>query len=175
MSLAATQTSLYLHPPPPLSSCIATFAIVTSTRSSRSSCLQQPHPSPTQHPPAPAVPTAPWPAASFGRPSIVSLLRASPLLGRRDPAANPVLTAFTSPPAGHVFGKSTRKEFCYDNLHISRNAWDTNLVKVRTTPSDATNSPALPASLPADDDDDDRSTPSTCRSIGTPPAAAPSL
>ncbi|SPJ84268.1 probable coronin [Fusarium torulosum] len=30
----------------------------------------------------------------------------------------------------HVFGKSTRKEFCYDNLHISRNAWDTNLVKV---------------------------------------------
>ncbi|RFU31101.1 hypothetical protein B7463_g5243, partial [Scytalidium lignicola] len=32
--------------------------------------------------------------------------------------------------AGHVFGKSTRKESCYDNLHISRNAWDTNLVKV---------------------------------------------
>ncbi|KAL1837394.1 hypothetical protein VTJ49DRAFT_3934 [Mycothermus thermophilus] len=30
----------------------------------------------------------------------------------------------------HVFGKSTKKEFCYDNLHISRNAWDTNLVKV---------------------------------------------
>lgn len=30
---------------------------------------------------------------------------------------------------GHIFGKSTRKEFCYDNLHISRNAWDTNLVK----------------------------------------------
>ncbi|KAI1212258.1 DUF1900-domain-containing protein [Annulohypoxylon truncatum] len=29
----------------------------------------------------------------------------------------------------HVFGKSTRKEFCYDNLRISRNAWDTNLVK----------------------------------------------
>ncbi|KAM7223626.1 protein of unknown function (DUF1900) domain containing protein [Rhypophila decipiens] len=29
----------------------------------------------------------------------------------------------------HVFGKPTRKEFCYDNLHISRNAWDTNLVK----------------------------------------------
>ncbi|KAG5658731.1 hypothetical protein KAF25_007284 [Fusarium avenaceum] len=35
----------------------------------------------------------------------------------------------------HVFGKSTRKEFCYDNLHISRNAWDTNLVKVRRTAS----------------------------------------
>ncbi|KAK4456009.1 hypothetical protein QBC34DRAFT_373768 [Podospora aff. communis PSN243] len=29
----------------------------------------------------------------------------------------------------HVFGKATRKEFSYDNLHISRNAWDTNLVK----------------------------------------------
>ncbi|KUJ07225.1 DUF1900-domain-containing protein [Mollisia scopiformis] len=29
----------------------------------------------------------------------------------------------------HVFGKPTRKEACYDNLHISRNAWDTNLVK----------------------------------------------
>ncbi|KAL4785381.1 hypothetical protein BJX76DRAFT_356101 [Aspergillus varians] len=30
----------------------------------------------------------------------------------------------------HVFGRSTRKEQCYDNLRISRNAWDTNLVKV---------------------------------------------
>ncbi|KAG6004229.1 Coronin-like protein crn1 [Claviceps maximensis] len=30
----------------------------------------------------------------------------------------------------HVFGKSSRKELCYDNLRISRNAWDTNLVKV---------------------------------------------
>ncbi|KAH8176156.1 type of WD40 repeat domain-containing protein [Sarocladium implicatum] len=30
----------------------------------------------------------------------------------------------------HVFGKPTRKEFCYDNLRITRNAWDTNLVKV---------------------------------------------
>ncbi|KXX79006.1 Coronin-like protein crn1 [Madurella mycetomatis] len=30
----------------------------------------------------------------------------------------------------HVFGKPTKKEFCYDNLHISRNAWDTNLIKV---------------------------------------------
>ncbi|KAI1861094.1 hypothetical protein JX265_009713 [Neoarthrinium moseri] len=29
----------------------------------------------------------------------------------------------------HVFGKSTRKESCYDNIRISRNAWDTNLVK----------------------------------------------
>ncbi|OAQ99773.1 hypothetical protein LLEC1_06792, partial [Akanthomyces lecanii] len=30
----------------------------------------------------------------------------------------------------HVFGKSTRKDSCYDNIHISRNAWDTNLIKV---------------------------------------------
>ncbi|KAL9127204.1 MAG: hypothetical protein Q9217_003877 [Psora testacea] len=29
----------------------------------------------------------------------------------------------------HVFGRPTRKEQCYDNLRISRNAWDTNLVK----------------------------------------------
>lgn len=35
--------------------------------------------------------------------------------------------------AGHIFGKPTKKEFCYDNLRISRNAWDTNLVKVRET------------------------------------------
>ncbi|KAI2091384.1 Coronin-like protein crn1 [Ophidiomyces ophidiicola] len=30
----------------------------------------------------------------------------------------------------HVFGRSARKEQCYDNLRISTNAWDTNLVKV---------------------------------------------
>ncbi|KAK5114788.1 Coronin-like protein crn1 [Meristemomyces frigidus] len=30
----------------------------------------------------------------------------------------------------HVFGRSTRREQCYDNLRISKNAWDTNLVKV---------------------------------------------
>ncbi|KAK6440979.1 Coronin-like protein crn1 [Oleoguttula sp. CCFEE 5521] len=29
----------------------------------------------------------------------------------------------------HVFGQSTRREQCYDNLHISNNAWDTNLIK----------------------------------------------
>lgn len=29
----------------------------------------------------------------------------------------------------HVFGKPTRKEQCYDNLKITRNAWDTNLIK----------------------------------------------
>ncbi|CAD6506479.1 BgTH12-07707 [Blumeria graminis f. sp. triticale] len=29
----------------------------------------------------------------------------------------------------HVFGKPTKKEFCYDNLRISRNAWDTNIIK----------------------------------------------
>ncbi|KAJ5452610.1 hypothetical protein N7445_000793 [Penicillium cf. griseofulvum] len=30
----------------------------------------------------------------------------------------------------HVFGRSTRKDQCYDNLRVSRNAWDTNLLKV---------------------------------------------
>ncbi|CAI6337252.1 unnamed protein product [Periconia digitata] len=29
----------------------------------------------------------------------------------------------------HVYGQSSKKEQCYDNLRISRNAWDTNLVK----------------------------------------------
>ncbi|EGP89420.1 unnamed protein product [Zymoseptoria tritici ST99CH_1A5] len=29
----------------------------------------------------------------------------------------------------HVFGQSTRREQCYDNLRISKNAWDTNLIK----------------------------------------------
>ncbi|KAF3924928.1 Coronin [Orbilia brochopaga] len=29
----------------------------------------------------------------------------------------------------HVFGRSTRKEQCYDNLHISKNAWDSNIIK----------------------------------------------
>ncbi|KAF2763335.1 coronin-6 [Pseudovirgaria hyperparasitica] len=29
----------------------------------------------------------------------------------------------------HVFGRPTKKEQCYDNLRISKNAWDTNLVK----------------------------------------------
>ncbi|KAK5079080.1 Coronin-like protein crn1 [Lithohypha guttulata] len=29
----------------------------------------------------------------------------------------------------HVFGRPTRKEQCYDNLRISKNAWDSNLVK----------------------------------------------
>ncbi|KAK5990110.1 Coronin-like protein crn1 [Cladobotryum mycophilum] len=29
----------------------------------------------------------------------------------------------------HVFGKPAKKEVCYDNVRISRNAWDTNLVK----------------------------------------------
>ncbi|KAF8254188.1 DUF1900-domain-containing protein [Wilcoxina mikolae CBS 423.85] len=30
----------------------------------------------------------------------------------------------------HVFGRSTKKELCYDNLHISKNAWDSNIIKV---------------------------------------------
>ncbi|KIV90484.1 hypothetical protein PV10_07786 [Exophiala mesophila] len=29
----------------------------------------------------------------------------------------------------HVFGRPTRKEQCYDNVRISKNAWDTNLIK----------------------------------------------
>ncbi|KAF2714623.1 DUF1900-domain-containing protein [Pleomassaria siparia CBS 279.74] len=29
----------------------------------------------------------------------------------------------------HVFGRGTKKEQCYDNLRISTNAWDTNLIK----------------------------------------------
>ncbi|MCJ1246102.1 Coronin-like protein crn1 [Trapelia coarctata] len=29
----------------------------------------------------------------------------------------------------HVFGRPTRKEQCYDNIRISKNAWDTNLIK----------------------------------------------
>ncbi|KAF1942826.1 coronin-6 [Clathrospora elynae] len=29
----------------------------------------------------------------------------------------------------HVFGKGSKKEQCYDNLRISKNAWDTNLIK----------------------------------------------
>ncbi|KIV81149.1 hypothetical protein PV11_08589 [Exophiala sideris] len=29
----------------------------------------------------------------------------------------------------HVFGRPTRKEQCYDNVRVSKNAWDTNLIK----------------------------------------------
>ncbi|KAL7271798.1 Coronin-like protein crn1 [Rhizina undulata] len=29
----------------------------------------------------------------------------------------------------HIFGRSTKKEQCYDNLHISKNAWDSNIIK----------------------------------------------
>lgn len=60
-----------------------------------------------------------WQAVSCARRSIVSLVTRSEWHESKLTAA-----------AGHVFGKSTRKESCYDNLHISRNAWDTNLVKV---------------------------------------------
>jgi len=30
----------------------------------------------------------------------------------------------------HVFGEAKKKEHCYDNLKISNNTWDTNLIKV---------------------------------------------
>jgi coronin-1B/1C/6 len=33
----------------------------------------------------------------------------------------------------HVFGRSTKKEQCFDNIRISKNAWDTNLVKANPT------------------------------------------
>jgi len=36
----------------------------------------------------------------------------------------------------HVFGKGTKKEQCYDNLRISKNAWDTNLIKVSSPARD---------------------------------------
>ncbi|KAJ3008919.1 Coronin-2B [Thoreauomyces humboldtii] len=29
----------------------------------------------------------------------------------------------------HVFGQATKRDQCYDNIKVSRNAWDTNLVK----------------------------------------------
>lgn len=29
----------------------------------------------------------------------------------------------------HVFGRSTKKEQCYDNLRLSKNAWDSNIIK----------------------------------------------
>jgi hypothetical protein len=31
---------------------------------------------------------------------------------------------------GHVFGTNAKRDQCYDNLKVSRNAWDTNLAKV---------------------------------------------
>lgn len=62
--------------------------------------------------------SAKWPVDLCAHPSIVcptTLLILAPADGRQ----------------GHVFGRSTRKEQCYDNLRISKNAWDTNLVKVQ--------------------------------------------
>lgn len=32
----------------------------------------------------------------------------------------------------HVFGQANKKEQCYDNLRISKNAWDSNIVKANT-------------------------------------------
>ncbi|RPB02162.1 DUF1900-domain-containing protein [Choiromyces venosus 120613-1] len=29
----------------------------------------------------------------------------------------------------HIYGRPTRKEQCYDNLHVSKNAWDSNIIK----------------------------------------------
>jgi coronin-1B/1C/6 len=32
----------------------------------------------------------------------------------------------------HVFGTPHKRELCYDNLKISPNAWDSNIVKVNS-------------------------------------------
>jgi coronin-1B/1C/6 len=29
----------------------------------------------------------------------------------------------------HVFGTPSKRDLCYDSIRVSRNAWDTNLVK----------------------------------------------
>jgi hypothetical protein len=29
----------------------------------------------------------------------------------------------------HVYGTCAKRDFCYDNLRVSANAWDTNMVK----------------------------------------------
>lgn len=73
----------------------------------------------TPRDPIPSLIQPRWQAGSCARRSIVSLV-VSPGKAREQ----------TDSGTGHVFGKPTRKESCYDNLHISRNAWDTNLVKV---------------------------------------------
>lgn len=30
----------------------------------------------------------------------------------------------------HVYGTANKRELCYDNVRVSGNAWDTNLIKV---------------------------------------------
>lgn len=30
----------------------------------------------------------------------------------------------------HVYGTSSKRDLCYENIRVSRNAWDTNVVKV---------------------------------------------
>jgi Domain of unknown function (DUF1899) len=57
-------------------------------------------------------------------------VRSSKYRASQDPALH--IRQLTIRP-GHVFGRPTRKEQCYDNLRISRNAWDTNLIKVVMT------------------------------------------
>lgn len=29
----------------------------------------------------------------------------------------------------HVYGTCAKRDFCYDNIRVSANAWDTNMVK----------------------------------------------
>lgn len=72
---------------------------------------------------------------------------------------------------GHIFGKPTRKEYCYDNLRITRNAWDTNLVKVGLEPPEPRHTTTYAPTLTIAN----RSTPSTFPSIGILLAAVPLL
>lgn len=74
---------------------------------------------------------AKWLADSLERPSIVSPPRNHTPLPPSEGLREATSEADTACSPGHVFGKSTRKDSCYDNIHISRNAWDTNLIKVR--------------------------------------------
>lgn len=96
---------------------------------------QPPPPTEIGPPPLPsAAAHSPWLTGSCARRSIVSprwlLAPESPLFRTRDFRGATRGADDWGGWSGHVYGKSTRKEYCYDNLHISKNAWDTNLVKV---------------------------------------------
>lgn len=58
-----------------------------------------------------------------------------------------------------------RQEQCYDNLRITKNAWDTNLIKVSSLHAHATTTTRL--LTPS------RQTPNTSQSTGRPAAAVP--
>lgn len=91
--------------------------------------LHQYHTTPNHHPPnahLDPIPPLPsifgaslpkWPAGSFEPRNTVSC-----------PSATQE-TSIVSQCIGHVFGQAPKREQCYDNLRISKNAWDTNLLK----------------------------------------------